>query len=239
MTTKINKALEMGLLDDAKDLLKEYFNSKDKAQWLKTKQEEYNNLYPSTREMTEEEKANYYNKEERLESFEIFEFPLVRVENNVRFDDWLLESKVISEAVEEVSHIEIIDGVETKVIDVAYAPEQTELLREYTPLTETEISLLINEYLISNETYKSMEKEEALKMLDITTLQNGLRFYTDDKSMIDLMAADRKAERLGASELAVVDWKTADGIKEVTIKDIRDAVDLRLDKKGQIVGVEA
>lgn len=86
------------------------------------------------------------------------------------------------------------------------------------------------------EQIKAYIKEEQLT---ITTLPNGLRFYTDDASMVDLLTADRKAERLGGTDESIVDWKTADGIKEVTIGDIRQVIDIRLANKGGIVGVES
>lgn len=81
------------------------------------------------------------------------------------------------------------------------------------------------------------EKENAILALSRTILPNGLIFYTDDKSMIDLMTADRKAERLGATDEDFTEWKTVDGIKQVKIKDIRDAIDLRLDNKANAIGV--
>lgn len=80
-------------------------------------------------------------------------------------------------------------------------------------------------------------KLDAFKGLDVTVIKNGLRFHTDDKSMVDLMSADRSAERQGGTDESVVDWKTADGLKEVTIGNIREAIDTRLANKGNIVGV--
>lgn len=87
--------------------------------------------------------------------------------------------------------------------------------------------------------YEQIKAHIREEKLYITILANGLRFYTDDESMIDLIAADRKAERLGATDLDFTEWKTADGIKQVQIKDIREAIDLRLATKGGIVGVSS
>lgn len=99
------------------------------------------------------------------------------------------------------------------------------------------------EHLIPKNKYIGMyartapTKDQLIKELDLTTLPSGLRFYTDDKSMVDLLGADRQAERLGAVDEDTTDWKTPDGIKEVTIGDIRKAIDLRLERKGEAVGV--
>lgn len=83
------------------------------------------------------------------------------------------------------------------------------------------------------------EAYDAIKeyKLAITELPNGLRFYTDEKSLLDLMIADRQAELLGATNEDSTEWKTVEGIKAVTIKDIRDAIALRLNNKAKIVGV--
>lgn len=83
------------------------------------------------------------------------------------------------------------------------------------------------------------EAYDAIKeyKLAVTELSNGLRFHTDENSLLDLMIADRQAELLGATNEDMTEWKTVDGIKQVSIKDIRDAIALRLNNKAKIVGV--
>ena len=143
------------------------------------------------------------------------------------FQTWLKETKVVKEAVEEVSHIVKIDGLETKVVEIESQPEVTEPVRPYIP---KDVTNLINEYLSKN-------KNIALQKINITTLPNGLKFYTDNNSLLDLLSADRPAERLGASDEDMTIWKTPDGLKQVRIKDIRDAISLRLSNTASVVGV--
>ena len=47
--------------------------------------------------------------------------------NYVTLSEYINETRVITEAIEEVSHIEEIDGMETKVVDVEAVAEVTEL----------------------------------------------------------------------------------------------------------------
>jgi len=54
--------------------------------------------------------------------------------------------------------------------------------------------------------------------------------------MVDLFSADRKAERLGLGDDFSREWKTANGWQFVTLGDIREAIDLRLDNKGNLIG---
>ena len=74
-------------------------------------------------------------------------------------------------------------------------------------------------------------------MLKTTKVTSGITFYTDADSIIDLLSAERKADRLGLPDTFSREWKTPHGVKKVTLADIREAIDLKLSNKGEIVGV--
>lgn len=86
---------------------------------------------------------------------------------------------------------------------------------------------------------QQLQKIEMLKTLDVTTVTSGVSFHTDDKSIIDLMIARDEANEQGAVDTDVTDWKTINGIMEVTIFDIKEAIKLRLSNKAKLIGVEA
>lgn len=59
MTNKIAKALSLGKVKGAKALLTEYYNNEHKQEFTTAKLAEYEALFPTYRDMTEEEKAEY------------------------------------------------------------------------------------------------------------------------------------------------------------------------------------
>ena len=92
------------------------------------------------------------------------------------------------------------------------------------------------------ETIEVSSKEEAKELareylLATTTVSSGITFYTDSDSITDLMIAERKAEKLGLEDTFSREWKTTDGWKIVTLADIKEAIDLRLENKGSLIGV--
>ena len=59
--TKIQKALELGKIKGATVLLKEFYENENKVEWNRARMEEYEGIFPSTREMTDEEKDKNCN----------------------------------------------------------------------------------------------------------------------------------------------------------------------------------
>lgn len=218
---KIDKLIEDGYLDEAKKGLKVYYLAQDKADWTNQKREEYDALF-KTVEVKEDDILD--------EDGDVLEAGLTYfdyVEDCKAFDEWLKETK------------QVLIGTETATDDEGneYEKEIFEdvLIRIYTPPDVTD---KVETYLNESEAYLKQQKEKALSQLDITTLDNGLRFYTDIGSLLDLISADREAERLNASDSDATTWKTPDGNKIVTIGDIRKAVSKRLNNKAEIVGVK-
>lgn len=209
---KVNKLIEDGYLDEARQGLKEYYLALDYADWKKTRQVEYDVLF-KTKEVVIE-------ATEEVEASSHFDY----IDDCISFNDWLNETKTV------------LIGTETREDDngVTYEKEifEEQLIRVYTP---TNVTTLVNDYL--KPYIDNLSKEEQLKNLEITEISNGLQFYTDDKSLLDLMSADREAEKLGATDADSTLWKTVDGIKQVTIADIRKAISTRLSNKAKIVGV--
>jgi len=133
MTNKINKAISLGKVKGAKALLAEYFNKQHKAQWNEDKQAEYETMYPTYREMTDEEKlANDTNGEEVIERNEDYIYPQVAIEY------------ITSEEQEVTKERELEDGSKeeytvTETVEVRTPAEyvtQSEWLAETVVVTE-------------------------------------------------------------------------------------------------------
>jgi len=112
---------------------------------------------------------------------------------------------------EGLSKVKLVDGVYVEDIDTITRLEEEQALKK--------------------------AKEEALKALEITTISNGFRFYTDDKSVIDLMLARDTARDNNIPDEYTTEWKTVDGVKTVSIANIKEALSLRLTNKANAVGV--
>ena len=106
MIEKIELALSLGKVKGARVLLTQEYLKKDKAEWLATKREEY-------------EKDVDYSEDESY----------------VSFDEWLNETVVVTEAIEEVSFVDE-DGIVN--VTTGASPEVTEQVRPYTPQDTTD-----------------------------------------------------------------------------------------------------
>lgn len=87
------------------------------------------------------------------------------------------------------------------------------------------------------EEYKKSIKNEVLNKI-IVTLEDGTRFYADPTSRTDLNDCIQIATEQGADDTAQIMWKTPDGIKLVTIGQLREARKLGLEEKANIIGVQ-
>ena len=180
-TTKIERVIAKGKsLAVIKQILAEEFAKDHKAQWYSDKQAEYDLLFPSQRDMTDEEKLAYdeenFTEEEPKE--EEFEYPQVTIdysedETYLSYNDWINETRVITEAVEATYDEE--DMLLTQAI-----PEVTELVRPYVGLADEVIETKATEYL--NGKYAELRAnayppiEEQLDMQYKDMLDGGTRF---------------------------------------------------------------
>jgi len=153
MTDKIEKALQLGKVKGAKVLLTEEYQRQDKAEWLATKQAEYDALFKTV--LVEEPEQLNEDGEPIVEAKSYYEY----VEDCVSFDDWLNETKVISEVVEEVT--EPSEDGEYEVVITPYQPEVTELVRPYEAPDTTD---RVNAYLAP--TLRKLWKEDRQKQVN-------------------------------------------------------------------------
>ena len=175
MTTKIDKAIELNKLHGAKVLLNEYFTKQDKQEWLDGMRVEYELSYPTQREMINSEKIEFNTLYDGtiIARYSDFVYPLVDIDYSddldyISFEDWLNETKVISEAT--------LDEDETIIEN-----EVTELIRIYTP---PDTRIRVNEYLIP------YYKEQKLKEINndfvedekIPILYENISFMGGDES---------------------------------------------------------
>jgi hypothetical protein len=180
---RLNSQIERGLLAKARGTVKELLLAEHKAEWNKVKQDEYDVLYPSTRDMTDEEKLTNDTVDGEVITRESdYIYPQVTIEyvtideegnevrtpeNYVTFTEWINETKVVTEGKEAVLDD---DGM---IIEEA-VQEVTELVRPYVAMDQDILDTKVSEYLSSR--YADLRKcnypsiEEQLDMI----YHNGL-----------------------------------------------------------------
>ena len=82
----------------------------------------------------------------------------------------------------------------------------------------------------------SQNKQKQLNSL-IVIVSTAKRFYADPESRTDIVSTLFEATSQGATDTSVTQWKTADGIMEVTLAELKEANKLALDAKAGIIGV--
>jgi len=177
---QIERVLNKGNVVAAENLLTTYYEKEHKQAWLETMQAKYEVKYPTTREMTAAEKIEYdTNFQEILDPGNVY--PQVAIDYSeddayLTFDEWLNETKVVTDAVPAA------DGTPA-------VKEVTELVRPYTPVTEDEIQAEVDAYEpLQNklrELYKA-EKESTLEKLTITT--NTVMYDANGKAIGNMSA---------------------------------------------------
>ena len=157
MTTTIEQCLIKGKVERVKTLLALEFERVNRQEFEDGVRAEYNSLFPIHREATKEEYELEFTKKEDMlydEFYPYFEngdrqFPEFKIaidysedESYVTFEEYLNETRVITEAV-EATYDE--DGME---LTPAIA-EVTESVRVYIPLSDEDINTKVSEYLKS------------------------------------------------------------------------------------------
>jgi len=225
MLDKINRVLKLGKIKGAKVLLKEYFEAQDKASWLQGIHNEYDILYPATRQMTDDE-INEFNTDENGEPIEReddFVYPEVTIdysddEDFITFEEYLNETKLITEAIYDEDGT-LIEPEVTEPVRVFEQPDTTERIEEY-----------IEPYLYE---LAKADAKEAITRITVTT-ESGNVFYADPESRADLSDAIAIMTDQGLDKYL---WKTANGVLEVSIDDMIEARAKGLLEKGRIIGV--
>ena len=120
-----------------------------------------------------------------------------------------------------------IKGANSKIY--ALVNKKEEIKEDSTQYTA--IAIPINK----EEDAKQAIKEYRLK--NIVVEVDGIRFYADPESRADLSDAILEAQEAGLQDTYEQEWKTKDGIKNVTLAQIKTARRKGLEEKGNIVGV--
>ena len=236
---KADLAIKQGKLEGAKKLLTAYFQQEDKKAWLEEKRKEYETIFPTYREITDEEKREVYTEyltkceEQGIKDvipFEEYEFEQVFIEyitvdeegNEVRnpsdyltFNEWLNETVIVQPEVQEESHI---DENGEKVIDVPFQPEIKKLVRPYTP---SDVTDKISEYL--KPVFREKWKKEREKQVDNIVVTTSVGDWDGDE-----LAQTRMARAiLAMSDTDTVSWVLADNtMAEVTKEQLKEALKL-------------
>lgn len=71
----------------------------------------------------------------------------------------------------------------------------------------------------------------------IVTISSGKRFYCDPTSRADISDAILEAQDMGAPDNFETQWKTKDGVMNVTVLELKEARRLGLEAKANLVGV--
>lgn len=158
----VSDMLNNSELSKCKDLIKQGLVSQHKVEWTASKQAEYDELYPMYRDMTEEE----YNsrKDDDLEEnpYNVISYEAALVdglltqvaidysqdETYLTFNEWLNETRVVSEAIEPT-----YDGEENQLTEAV--AEVTELVRPY---VANDVTALVEAYIGSK--YAELRKAE-------------------------------------------------------------------------------
>lgn len=200
MLDTIKLALQKGKIERAKELLKEYFSNQHYQDWLKSKKNEYNNLYPEYKNVawldlaTTAVRINYaekyglnstdsetvkqhfkkqYDKTEET-IYDITGYNKIDYsndENYLTFDEWLNEEKAIQE--------EIVD--EDGII---VQPEIKEKIRPYIPPTDDYLIPLIDSFMKPYR-FQRLEKIFSNKTLGLKKLAIDKDWMTNAETIND------------------------------------------------------
>lgn len=102
---------------------------------------------------------------------------------------------------------------------------------EYDCVVVEDAQMYADVVLAATEFYNAIRKTELLGNI-IVTVTSGVRFYADDVSRNDLS----NVLLLSNVDTDTTMWKTPDGLKLVTVLDIKEALRLGLVEKGRIIG---
>ena len=161
-TKKINLAIEQGKLKGAKKLLRTQYIKEHKSKFNTKHLNDYNELFPLEREMSDKEKIKY-------DSDNIHEltgtYPLVTIDYSkdgsfLTFEEYINETKVIKEATE-------------------FENEVVELVRPYTEPTEDEILNFIDNFEPLKKAINS-EKKSRGSIYDLNGTEYMIPFKSED-----------------------------------------------------------
>ena len=164
MTQDIELALQQGRLKGAKQLLKEYYENKDKAEYEEQLRSEYDSLYPKYKIIDYDIGETAYNELRNsffneLDTYDVWlskdfniayagcEPSYLKIEINYKqtpptFNDWLNETRVVTEASYVCDECQLALDSETCTNNAEHItrliPEVTELVRPYIPKDTSE-----------------------------------------------------------------------------------------------------
>ena len=143
MTTKIEKALSLGKVNGAKALLAEYYLAQDKSEFYAGLQAEYDAMYPTYRDMTEEEQLAYdeENFTEEEPKPEEFIYPQV-----------------------EIGYITYEEVTETVTPEEGEPYEVTNTVEVRTPAEYVTYNEYINETVVVQEAVEATYDEEGMEL---------------------------------------------------------------------------
>jgi len=223
MTDKIEKALQLEKVNGAKVLLTEEYQRQDKAEWLATKQAEYDTLFKTV--LVEEPEQLNDDGEIIVEAKSYYEY----VEDCVSFDDWLNETKVVSsveynteddydEDAWGINWSDLDETVRLDFLEQVKSPEVTELVRPYTAPDVTE---RVNTYLAP--TLRKLWKEDRQKQVENIVVTTDVGDWDGDETSQTRMA--RAISVMTSTDKTT--WILADNsVVSVTKAQIKEALKL-------------
>lgn len=242
----------VGNIEEAKFSVANSYREEHRAKWDKAKREEYNSLFPDYYIGVEEseelggQKTIWYQTE--------VEIPIdySEDENYVSYEDWLNETRVVSEAVEEVT--EPSEDGTMEVVVQEYVPEVKELVRPYIPIEVTDemIETKLEEFNEYAE-YKNGLKDKAKEELVVE--HNTVKYQGDPMSInfmstVGAIGAMRMFQVLVQSGVITQEqydsvyktaekWKGASNeIHDVQIEAVVEASELAMQELAKVIGVK-
>jgi ribosomal protein S4E len=90
----------------------------------------------------------------------------------------------------------------------------------------------------TEQQYQEVKKQKIAELGRlIVTISTGKRFYADPESRTDLVSAAMETLENNIPDSYEIEWKTPDGIMNVTASEIREAKRKALEEKARIIGV--
>jgi ribosomal protein S11 len=257
MTEQIKRVLAKGNpLAGIKTLITKELLRLDRAKFEADIKAEYEVLWPTYRDMVDEEKISHdtivdeLGEDTVIEREEDYIYPQVQIEyittneegNEVRtpaeyltYEEYRDERVVIQEAVYESK--EIVNSSENNTVvtyeDVLVTPEVTELVRPYIPVEVTDEMIQAElDKLPEYKEYLSKQKQDKLNNLYVTV--NDKVFDAHLEARLNMATAIQASSLTNLTE---TQWKMYDNsVQTVTVGELQQALILALTEVGKTIG---
>ncbi len=225
-TKKVKLAIEQGRIKGAEKLLRTQYIKEHKAKFDEELRNEYSELFPSHRDMSDDEYDAYIiglgeNPPMNI-SVPSVEIDYSEDESYMAYEEYINETVVVEEATDETEEV-------------------VEQVRPYIPMTIEEVEVKVDAYL--SPTYSKIAKQKRKDVLASLTVElESIEFDANQTSMVYMNAVGTVAAKHFAKALAsgistedaykvvyediTIDWKDANNVvNPVTVAQVVDVLE--------------